>query len=157
MLRPALARDAILIAALALRYAAVTAPLFALWEVAQLPLYTIWWTEGLAANLAAAAHCTAGDALLAFATVFVGLLVALRTAPETVLKVAFIATLTAGVAATIVIEFVSTQWLGRWAYSAWMPIEPLLGTGVSPILQWLLIPSAGLFALRNRIRGLAAE
>ena len=36
-------------------YAAMTLPQFAIWEVAQLPLYTIWTEQGVASSLWAAA------------------------------------------------------------------------------------------------------
>ena len=51
-------------------YAAMTLPQFAIWEVAQLPLYTIWTEQGVASSLWAAAHCTLGDAGIALAASF---------------------------------------------------------------------------------------
>lgn len=35
------------------------------WEIAQLPLYTIWWTGSWGEIAFAVAHCTLGDALIA--------------------------------------------------------------------------------------------
>ena len=47
------------------RYLAVSALGNAVWEIAQLPLYTIW-SQGTARDkLVAVSHCTAGDILIA--------------------------------------------------------------------------------------------
>tara|TARA_R110000850_G_scaffold166186_1_gene291348 strand:+ start:104 stop:403 length:300 start_codon:yes stop_codon:yes gene_type:complete len=46
-----------------------------LWETLQLPLYTIW-TEGTPGKIAfAVVHCTAGDLLIATASLVAGLIV----------------------------------------------------------------------------------
>lgn len=34
---------------------------------------------------------------------------------------------------------------GRWVYLPAMPVEPLLGLGLAPILQWLTLPAAALW------------
>lgn len=44
---------------------------------------------------------------------------------------------------------VDSEWLnvnvrGSWAYAPLMPTVPLLGTGLSPVLQWIGIPTAAL-------------
>ena len=50
------------------------------WEIAQLPLYTIWRDKGLAANAFAVLHCTAGDLLIAAVSLLGALLVVLMNA-----------------------------------------------------------------------------
>ena len=45
-----------------------------------------------------------------------------------------------GLAITVVAEWVFTEVFERWAYAASMPILPVLGTGVTPVLQWILLP-----------------
>jgi len=45
---------------------------------------------------------------------------------------------------TIFSESMNTVWRESWAYSAWMPVVPILGTGLSPFAQWILIPAAAL-------------
>lgn len=148
------ASDVSAYAALSLRYAALCTPMFALWEVAHLPLYTIWWTKPLADSLYAAAHCTLGDAAIAFSTMLVGLAAAGTFAPAAFAKTAASVTLAAGVLVTVGIEFVSTEWLSRWAYSELMPVVPWLGTGLSPIVQWLAVPAVSLYILSARIHDL---
>lgn len=141
-------------AALSLRHATLCTPMFALWEFAHLPLYTIWWTEPLDASIYAAAHCTLGDAAIAFSTMLVGLAAARAFASSAFPTAVAALTLAAGMFVTILIEFVSTEWLSRWAYSELMPVVPVLGTGVSPIAQWLVVPAVSLYILSARIRDL---
>lgn len=45
-----------------------------------------------------------------------------------------------GLAITIVGEWVFTEVLHQWAYASSMPTLPLLGTGLTPVLQWMLLP-----------------
>lgn len=48
--------------------------------------------------------------------------------------------LAVGVALTIGFEYYYTQISMRWTYSELMPLVPPFGTGLSPLLQWLVIP-----------------
>lgn len=45
-----------------------------------------------------------------------------------------------GVVITVIFEALATGVLNRWEYADIMPTLPLLGTGVLPLLQWVLIP-----------------
>ena len=45
-----------------------------------------------------------------------------------------------GSIATIFLEWLATGLLLRWDYADSMPRLPLLGTGLLPVLQWLVIP-----------------
>ena len=65
----------------AARYLAIAVPEHLVWELLQLPLYTIWH-DGRAGEIARAViHCTAGDALIAVATLGSALLTAGRSWP----------------------------------------------------------------------------
>ena len=48
-----------------------------------------------------------------------------------------------GLIITIAAEWVSVEQLGRWAYAPAMPRLPLIGTGLLPVAQWLLISPVG--------------
>lgn len=130
----------------------MTLPVFALWEVAHAPLYSLWVERGAEAGVNAALHCTLGDAVIAFCCALAGMLLAvwlpgLRTRPRVcVLIVAF------GALTTVVIELISTQWLGRWAYRDLMPVDPVFGIGLSPLAQWLVVPAIALHLLRRRLQ-----
>ncbi len=52
-----------------------------------------------------------------------------------------------GLLVTIVLEFLATDVLDRWQYGTDMWVLPMLGTGFTPILQWLFIPLLSVFVL----------
>ena len=56
-----------------------------------------------------------------------------------------------GVVATVVLEYWATQGGGRWQYAEAMPRLPLLGTGLAPLLQWLLLPPVVVWLVRRQI------
>jgi hypothetical protein len=45
-----------------------------------------------------------------------------------------------GLALTIAVEWLATDVWARWSYVPEMPTVPLLGTGLAPFLQWLVLP-----------------
>lgn len=51
----------------------------------------------------------------------------------------------------LALEWVSLR-LERWSYGPAMPVEPLSGLGLAPMLQWLIVPLAILWAVRLRLR-----
>lgn len=111
------------------------------WEFAQVPLF---------AGMPSAAHwhailvcgrATLGDVLIAL-TSFWAVAASAHTRswvlrPTARQLTGFVA---AGVLITIVMEWLATQVLGRWTYAESMPVIPLLGTGLSPLLQWVVVP-----------------
>jgi hypothetical protein len=136
-------------AGLAAAYMAVTAPIFALWEWAHLPLYTLWAEKGPVASYWAAAHCTVGDMILAFMTAWLTFLACALVPAWRSWAAAATGLVMAGVAATALMEVISAQWLARWAYSAAMP--QVFGIGLSPLVQWSVTPLIGAVVLRRQI------
>ena len=61
--------------------------------------------------------------------------------------------LAAGLLVTVLFETWATGAGERWQYSESMPVLPLLGTGVAPILQWVLIPLVSFYSTRWMYRG----
>ena len=55
-----------------------------------------------------------------------------------------------GLVMTVVMEFLSTEVLDRWTYAAAMPRLPLVGTGLGPFGQWVVVPMIVLWYL-NRL------
>lgn len=106
----------------ALWYALVSLPMFALWEVAHAPLYTLWVERGAEAGVKSALHCTLGDALIAFVSAVAGLLFAALVPRLHGRRGAGVLIIAFGVLTTVAIELISTQWLGRWAYRDLMPL-----------------------------------
>lgn len=133
------------------RYLLATALLNLAWETAQLPLYTIWTTGTRAERAFAVIHCTGGDVLIACATFLAArMIVGTSQWPTRPSDRSALATLGLAVAYTIFSEWLNTQVRGSWSYSELMPIVPLLGTGVSPLLQWIVVPLLALRAAKPR-------
>jgi hypothetical protein len=120
------------------------------WEVAQLPLYTLWLTGSWREKAFAVAHCTGGDMLIAAACLLGALLVAgdSRWPAAGFRRVAGIA-VAAGLAYTVLSEWLNTTIHMSWTYADVMPIVPGLGVGLSPLLQWIVVPMAAWWFARR--------
>ncbi|MFU8777905.1 MAG: hypothetical protein ACNA7M_09585 [Roseovarius sp.] len=64
--------------------------------------------------------------------------------------------LAVGIALTVGFEYYHTTISLRWAYSAVMPLVPPFGTGLSPLLQWLVIPPLVIWLTRRHLLGARA-
>lgn len=122
-----------------LRYLAATAVLNLVWEVLQLPLYTLWQTSPASAIAFAVVHCTAGDVLIAFFALLLALALA-RARDWPAMHFWSIAAITCavGLGYTVFSEWNNTVVTRSWEYSSYMP--QLWGIGLSPIAQWIVIP-----------------
>ena len=128
-------------------YLAVSIALNLLWEVVQLPLYTIWRTATAGEIIFAVLHCTGGDIIIAITSLAVALLfVGNRNWPGEQRRPVFAVTLVIGIALTIYLEWLNTTVRQSWAYTDLMPTLPILGTGLAPLLQWVVVPSLALSA-----------
>lgn len=58
-----------------------------------------------------------------------------------------------GLFITVVVERLATAglWPMPWSYSEAMPIVPLLGAGLSPLLQWILLPPVVVGFVRRQL------
>lgn len=56
-----------------------------------------------------------------------------------------------GIALTISFEYYYTNISLRWTYSDLMPLVPPFGTGLSPLLQWLIIPPLVLWFMKRQL------
>lgn len=127
------------------RYFAFVIPAHFAWEFAHIPLYTIW-REGTAGEIVFAVfHCTGGDALIATSTLVLALLFAGAGWPEDRGAFRRVAALTIvfGVGYTIFSEWLNIVIRAAWAYTELMPVVPVIDTGLTPLLQWIAIPTAG--------------
>ncbi len=134
------------------RYVLFLAPAHLAWEAVQLPLYTLW-REGAPRELViAVVHCTGGDLLIAVAALVLALLPAGRGWPEERRAYIRVAALTVvfGVLYTIFSEWLNVVIRQTWAYAEIMPVVPGLGTGLSPLVQWIAIPLAAFRFARPR-------
>lgn len=124
------------------------------WEMLQAPLY-VGMAE--APHWSATLHCliaTLGDCTL-FVAAF-GITAAIlrnrhwiRTA--TLTQVFWFTAI--GLAVTVLIEAGAVRGFGwTWRYSGLMPRLPLLGTGLSPVLQWVILPPLVVWLVRRHLR-----
>ena len=122
------------------------------WEILQLPLFTLWTTGTVRQQAFAVFHCTIGDVMIAALSLLAALaLVAQPNWPASSVARVYVFSLAVGLCYTIYSEYLNTSVRGNWAYSQWMPVLPLLGTGLSPLLQWPIVPTvAHGIALRRR-------
>ena len=119
-----------------------------IWEIVQLPLYVIW-SAGTGREITfAIIHCVAGDLMIAALALVAALLLFGSPAwPSQRLIPIMLATLLMGMGYTLYSEWVNTVVRKAWAYSALMPVVPLLGTGVSPLMQWFVVPTIAFAAI----------
>jgi hypothetical protein len=121
------------------------------WEMLQAPLFVGMLEMPRWDATALCLQAAAGDAVMiviAFAVVALGTrdpTWMLRLRPGRLGAFASLAALQG-----LALEWLSLQ-LERWTYGPDMPIEPLFGLGLGPILQWLILPLAILWALRRRL------
>ena len=112
-----------------------------LWEFAQLPLYTLWYEGSTNDILFAVVHCTGGDIVIGSLALLGALLIAgdPRWPQSRFHAVAAIALL-GGLAYTVFSEWLNTEVRGSWAYAEAMPQLPFVGAGISPLVQWIVVP-----------------
>jgi multidrug transporter EmrE-like cation transporter len=133
----------------ALRWAALSFALNLVWEIAQFPLYTLTADQNRLGVAYAVMHCTVGDVIIAVAS-FLLAGFALRDPDWTssrpwtggAIATAF------GSIYTAYSEWVNVYQAGSWGYAPDMPL--VFGIGVSPLLQWLVVPLLTLSILRMR-------
>lgn len=58
-----------------------------------------------------------------------------------------------GIVTTIALEWHATELQQRWQYADIMPTLSLLGTGLAPLLQWLLLPPLIVWFARRHLLG----
>ena len=133
------------------RYMIVVAIANLLWEFAHIPLYTIATSGTTNEILFAIIHCTGGDVLIALSSIFLALfIVGDQSWPTTQWRTVAALTTLFGVGYTIFSEWLNVTVRKAWAYSDLMPIIPIVDTGLSPVLQWIIIPLGGFWwALRS--------
>lgn len=120
------------------------------WETLHLPLYTVWSEATSEYLVFVVLHCTGGDVLIALCALMAALLlVAPATWPrDGFRRVATVATV-AGVGYTIFSEWLNLVVRKSWQYSELMPVVPVFDVGLSPLLQWILLPPAALWLARR--------
>lgn len=128
------------------RYMLFVAAVNLTWEFAHIPLYTLWETGTVSEIVFAAVHCTGGDILIALSSVMLSLILfGTGSWPSERRQLVVASTVAFGLAYTIFSEWLNIEIREAWAYSDLMPLIPLIDVGLSPFLQWIVIPLAGFY------------
>lgn len=132
------------------RYLAASAIGHLVWESLQLPLYALWSEDSAGLIAFAVVHCTAGDILIALASLSAAIIfVGSPSWPSDRFREVARWTVLVGLAYTFYSEWFNVSVRESWAYAPSMPTLPFLGTGLTPILEWIVIPIIALTAARN--------
>lgn len=129
------------------RYIIYSAAGHLIWEIAHIPLYTIW-VEGSWSEIAfAVVHCTGGDLLIAMSTLLLALfLVGGHAWPTARAGAVLLLAVVLGVSYTVFSEYLNIVIRAAWAYRDIMPVIPVLDAGLTPFLQWIFVPSLAYWA-----------
>ncbi len=122
------------------------------WEFAQVPLFAGMSSAEHWRAILVCGRATLGDVCISLVAFWA--VAACTRARSWVLRPAvrqvsgFVAV---GVLITMVMEWLATQVLGRWSYGEAMPVIPLLEVGLSPLLQWIVLPPIVLWLVRRQL------
>jgi hypothetical protein len=124
------------------------------WELWQVPLFE---NMPLAPHWEAVKTCSraaAGDAVIALVAYWTVALV-VRHRGWVVVPTAsrVLGFMVCGLAITIAIERLALagNWMQGWSYSPLMPVVPGLGVGLSPLVQWLVLPPLLIWLVRRQL------
>jgi hypothetical protein len=140
----------IVVMARAALWSALAFVLNLVWEIAQVRLYTLW-AEADGMNVAwALLHCTLGDVAIALAMFAVAAIMLWRTDwPVLHPWIGGAVVVIGAMAFTAWSEWYNVYRAGNWAYTASMPM--IFGIGLSPLLQWLILPPVMAIAYRRLV------
>ncbi len=124
-----------------------------LWEMLQMPLFDFPAQTSLPEMNIACIQASAGDALVLVAAFWI--VAAFKNDRKWIIHPSarvLALFLVPGLVMTIGFEALATGPLHRWSYTAAMPTVPGLGTGIVPIVQWMVVPLFVLFLARRQFR-----
>ena len=125
-----------------------------LWEFLQLPFYNIWSTGTAQEIVFAVLHCAAGDVLIATSALFAALAVCwVWSLPRRSLRCLAALIILIGIGYTAFSEWLNVYVRHSWTYSPMMPLLHIgaIGFGLSPLLQWIVVPSIVLAFVSYRL------
>jgi hypothetical protein len=118
------------------------------WEIAHVRLYTIWAAADGTSLAWPLLHCSLGDVLIALSTfVLAGGALGRADWPASRPLAGGAIVVTGAMAFTAWSEWYNVYRAGSWSYAASMPT--VFGIGVSPLLQWLILPPLIVAAYRT--------
>jgi hypothetical protein len=118
------------------------------WEIAQVRLYTIWAAADGMSVAWALFHCSLGDVLIALAMfVLAGMVLRRLDWPASRPLAGSAIAVIGAVAFTAWSEWYNVYRADNWSYTASMPM--IFGIGLTPLLQWLILPPVLVVAYRT--------
>ena len=125
-------------------------PLHFTWEFLQAPLFRNMQGATHMDGIRICLQATLGDMVIALIAFWVAsFLAGTRQWAAQSSRRAIAAWLLTGLAITVALEFYSTEVADRWTYGASMPRLPVIGTGIAPLIQWIVIPLLVLWYMRR--------
>ncbi len=120
------------------------------WEILQAPLFASMRNTDHFLGIAICLQATFGDLAIALTAFWCAAIVGksknwFATQGNLATSVFF----AFGLVATIGLEYLNTEITNRWSYDGLMPLLPILGTGLTPILQWFFVPMVVLWYMRR--------
>ncbi len=123
-----------------------------IWEMLQMPFYNFSSDATIGELNRACLLATIGDAVILIVMYWISILFLksrnwfFHLTPYRIAE--FLST---GIIFTIIIEYLSTEIFHRWTYGDLMPTLPFFGTGLIPILQWLIVPLVVLWLIKRQL------
>ncbi len=121
------------------------------WEVVQTYFYTMK-NAPFNTMLYGWVHCTLGDVILTMASFWIVSIISherkwlLHPSPLN-----FIAFVMIGVVVTVISERVNVHIFKSWTYNELMPLIPLMKVGLTPFLQWIIVPATVILLVRHHL------
>jgi len=95
-------------------------------------------------------HCTSGDVILTLVSFWlVSIISRSRKWFLHLNGLNFVGFIMIGLIATVISERVNIHVLESWGYDEFMPVIPWLKVGLTPFLQWIIIPSVVLLLTKH--------
>ncbi|MDZ4738001.1 MAG: hypothetical protein SGJ07_16790 [Rhodospirillaceae bacterium] len=115
-----------------------------------MPLYALWETGSMADIVFAALHCTGGDILIALSALTIALVFfGTNRWPEHGYNHVASISIAIGFVYMLFSEWLNIEIRETWAYREMMPVIPVIDAGLSPIAQWIVIPAAAFWWVRQ--------
>jgi hypothetical protein len=121
------------------------------WEMWQMPYYVGFNSLDHMSVVRTCTQASLGDGVISVLAFWSGAAIARSRGWIYTLPISSTVTyLASGVVITIFMEWLATEVWDRWEYASIMPELPILGTGMLPMLQWLILPPLILWVARQQ-------
>ena len=121
------------------------------WEVVQTYFYSMKEAP-FSTMLYGWIHCTFGDVLLTLGSFWLVSIVSRNRRWSLKLnRLNFVGFIMIGIIGTVISERINVHLLNSWSYNQSMPVIPWLKVGLTPFLQWIVIPPVAILLVRHHL------